>query len=439
MKKTLALVLALALVLSGMGTFAMAEGEKVKLNVWSFTDELSGIVEKYYKPAHPDVEINYVMYSTEEFFQTALPTVMAAGNLDDQPDIFALEADYAKYWVESDDTASLLDLGFTEEELAVSVPGVVDFGRNPAGVAKALSWQATPGALFYRASLAEEYLDVTEPEDFQELVEDWDTFMETAEELKDASEGKVKMFSSIGDIYKPFFYQRQVGWVKDGKLNIDPAMIELMELAKKAEEDGLYNQASQWQEAWFAGMKDNITMCYFLPTWGLHYTLKPNCGGEAVGEGTYGDWRMVAGPVGYSWGGTWLAANSNAVAEASPEKIAAMKEFIRYCTLDYDFLKAYATDSGDFVSNIQVANDIVAEGGTPNDFLGGQDHYSAFAQSSLLINASATTGYDGKMNGLFTENALTPYIKGERTMEEALQAFRDAVAAGYSDVDVSES
>jgi alanyl-tRNA synthetase len=36
----------------------------------------------------------------------------------------------------------------------------------------------------YRADLAEQYLGVTTPEEFQEKVADWDTFMDTAAELK---------------------------------------------------------------------------------------------------------------------------------------------------------------------------------------------------------------------------------------------------------------
>lgn len=438
MKKMLALLLCV-LMLVPCFSFAQAD-EKITINVWSFTDELEGILNTYYKPAHPDVEINYILYSTEEFFQEKLPTIMASAPTSaDAPDVFALEADYAKYWVESDYTASLYDLGFTDEELATAVPAVVDFARGTDGTPKALSWQCTPGALFYRTSLAEQYLGVTTPEEFQELVADWDTFVETAEELNEDSEGAVKMFNSIGDIYKPFFYQRATGWVSDGKLVIDPAMVELMELSKYCEEENLYNKGTQWEETWYYGMANDTTMCFFLPTWGLHYTLKPNAGGAAVGEGTYGDWSMVEGPVGYSWGGTWLGASAPKVAEMDDAKKAAVKELIEFCTIDPEFLTAYAKESGDFVSNTAVVDAIVAEGGMPNDFLGGQDHYSAFAKSALLINANATTGYDGVANSLFTDNALTPYIKGEVDMKTALNAFADQMAATYADVDVTDA
>jgi len=75
----------------------------------------------------------------------------------------------------------------------------------------------------------------------------------------------------------------------------------------------------------------------------------------------------------------------------------------------------------------------VAEGGTPNDFLGGQDHYNMFSESSLLISDS-TTGYDGVMNDLFTRFALTPYLNGEVEMDEAIANFKTEVKTAYSDV-----
>ncbi|MBE5798058.1 MAG: carbohydrate ABC transporter substrate-binding protein, partial [Clostridiales bacterium] len=62
MKKILSLVLAVMMLL-GMMSFAGAE-EEITLNVWSFTNELEGMIEKYYKPSHPNVKINYVIYPT---------------------------------------------------------------------------------------------------------------------------------------------------------------------------------------------------------------------------------------------------------------------------------------------------------------------------------------------------------------------------------------
>jgi hypothetical protein len=250
------------------------------------------------------------------------------------------------------------------------------------------------------------------------------------------------MFNSIGDIWNAYQYNRAAGWVVDGKLNIDPVLYDYLDLAKQAEEDGLYNLGSAWSETWFLGMKSDTTLTYLLPTWGLHYVLKPNCGNYDAetdsivegAEGTYGDWRMVDGPIGYSWGGTWLGANAYKMAEADDAKKAAVKEFIRFFTLDEDFLYTYAKDSGDFVSNNNVVNKIVAEGGTPNPFLGGQDHYAAFSTAANLADGTIMTEYDDAINTLWSDNVTTPYIKGEKDLDTAIADFKAAVAAAFANI-----
>ena len=451
MKKVLSLVLAVMLLCAAM-PFAMAE-EEVTLNVWSFTNEFQGMIEKYFAPSHPNIKFNFTLYPTDGGEYTShVDTLLAAdATAEDAPDIFTLEAAFVKKYVNSDWTADLKDLGFTDDDFATCIPAMLQIGQNPDGVQKGLAWQSTPGALMYRADLAEKYLGVTTPEEFQEKVADWDAFLETAEELKEASDGACKMFCATGDIWNAYQYNRSQGWVVDGKLVIDDVLYDFLDLVKTAEEEDLYAKGMAWQETWFAGMNGtNEIMCYLLPTWGLHYTLKPNCVPGADGSmsdeelqklsdengGTYGLWRMVAGPVGYSWGGTWVGANAAKVAAADDAKKAAIKEVIRFFTLDPDFLYTYAKDSGDFVSNNAVVDRIVEEGGTPNPFLGGQDHYSIFAQAANLANASTMTDYDEAMNKLWDDNVTQPYIKGEVDLDTAIANFKAAVSAQFEGIEV---
>ena len=451
MKKVLSLVLAVMLLCAAM-PFAMAE-EEVTLNVWSFTNEFQGMIEKYFAPSHPNIKFNFTLYPTDGGEYTShVDTLLAAdATAEDAPDIFTLEAAFVKKYVNSDWTADLKDLGFTDDDFATCIPAMLQIGQNPEGVQKGLAWQSTPGALMYRADLAEKYLGVTTPEEFQEKVADWDAFLETAEELKEASDGACKMFCATGDIWNAYQYNRSEGWVVDGKLVIDDVLYDFLDLVKTAEEEDLYAKGMAWQETWFAGMNGtNEIMCYLLPTWGLHYTLKPNCVPGADGSmsdeelqklsdengGTFGLWRMVAGPVGYSWGGTWVGANAAKVAAADDAKKAAIKEVIRFFTLDPDFLYTYAKDSGDFVSNNAVVDKIVEEGGTPNPFLGGQDHYAIFAQAANLANASTMTDYDEAMNKLWDDNVTQPYIKGEVDLDTAIANFKAAVSAQFEGIEV---
>ena len=238
MKKVLSLVLALALVL-GCVSLAAAEDAKIKLVVWSFTNELEGMIRDYYMPNHPEVEFDFHMVPTADF-PGAVDTQLAADAVSDNaPDVFALEAAFVKKYVNSADTANLKDLGFTDEELAGAIPVMAQIGSDAEGNNKALSWQSTPGAMFYRASLAEKYLGVTTPEEFQEKVKDWDTFVETAEELEEKSEGACKMIVGNGDIWNAYQYNRSQGWIVDGKLVIDPELYDYLELCKVVEEENL--------------------------------------------------------------------------------------------------------------------------------------------------------------------------------------------------------
>ena len=451
MKKALALVLAVMMLIAVMPS-AMAE-EKITLNVWSFTNEFQGMIEKYFAPSHPDIDFTFTLYPTDGGEYTShVDTLFAAdATAEDAPDIFTLEAAFVKKYVTSDWTADLKDVGFTDEDFATCIPAMLQIGQNPAGVQKGLAWQSTPGALMYRADLAEKYLGITTPEDFQAKVADWDAFLETAEELNEASEGAVKMFCADGDVFRPYLYNRESGWVVDNALVIDDQLYDFLDMMKTCEEEDLYAKGQAWTETWFAGMNGTTDiLCYFLPTWGLHYTLKPNCAPGADGSmsdeelqkisdengGTYGKWRMVAGPVGYSWGGTWVGANAAKVAAADDAKKAAIKEVIRFFTLDEDFLYTYAKDSGDFVSNNTVVDKIIAEGGTPNPFLGGQDHYAMFAEAAALANASTMTEYDEDMETLFRDNVTLPYIKGEVELDDAIANFKAAVSARFDGLTV---
>ena len=450
MKKIVSLMLAALLVLSCV-SFASAESEKITLNIWSFTNEFQGMIEQYYAPDHPEIEFNFVIYPTDGGEYTSkVDTLMAADAAGaEAPDVFTLEAAFVKKYTNSDVTADLKTIGFTDEDFATCIPVMLQIGQdNATGAQKGLAWQSTPGALFYRADLAEKYLGVTTPEEFQEKVADWDTFMETAAELNEASNGACKMFCSTGDIWNAYSYNRSQGWVVDGKLVIDDVLYDYLDMLKIAEEDDLYNKGSAWTETWYAGMRgDTETMCYLLPTWGLHYTIKPHCvsGGDTMteeelaaeaekGNGTYGLWRMVAGPVGYSWGGTWVGVNAAKAEAASDAKKAAIKDLVAYFTLDEGFLYTYAMSSGDFVSNNTVVDKIVAEGGTPNPFLGGQDHYSMFAVAANLANGSIMTEYDETMNSLWDSNCTQPYIKGEKDLDTAIADFKAAVAAQFPEL-----
>ncbi len=417
MKKILIVLAAAVLLMSGCAKKEEAKAASGNLVIWSFTDELKTMVDKYYVPSHPGVTVEYSLTPTDQF-PNKLDPVLASGQ--GAPDVFALEAAFVRKYVESGLLLDLTDIA--NEARAKSLAYPIEVGTFN-GKVYGMSWQACPGAMFYRRSLAKKYLGTDDPAEVQKAVANLDKFVETAGVLKDKSKGKCVIVSSTGDLNNVFLGARKNPWVVGGKLNIDPAMVQYMDMSKLLKDKGYEGRAGQWSEGWFAGMKGSLkdekgndveVFSYLLPTWGLHYVLKTNA------PDTAGDWAMVPGPAPYRWGGTWVGAYKGT------KNPAAAKEFIKYVTSDDGFLEAWAKDTGDVVSNITVMNKIKDTYAEP--FLGGQNHYAAFVEMAKSVDGKLTQGTDQAVEGLFGE-AVVAFINGEKTRDKALEDFKSQVSA----------
>ncbi|MBP5357886.1 MAG: extracellular solute-binding protein [Treponema sp.] len=388
--------------------------ENTKLNVWSFTDELETYLcesDYGYMDTHPNVLVEYSLTPTDQF-PTALDSAFARG---DGPDVFALEEAFVRRYVES---GMLLPLDDLYEEVKDKMEDYPIKIGSYDGHVYAMSWSMSPGAMFYRRSLAKKYLGTDDPEEIQKLFSDPDKMLETARLLKKKSNGKCVLVTAHEDLYIPFLGMREKPWVVDGEFNIDPAMDKYMEICKIMYDEELDGRAGQWSEAWFAGMNDNLrdekgnkmeVFSYFLPYWGLQWVLKPNA------PYTSGDWAMCAGPSSWYWGGTWIAANKDT---KNPE---AAKEMIRYLTTNETFLEEIAKSSGEVVCNIDVQDKIKYYFAEP--YIGGQNYYKAFCEYAKTVDGSLSQFTDQYMDSGFS-GAVTEY-RYEGDKQEALEEMED--------------
>ena len=385
------------------------------LTVWSFTDELGGLVNDYYARAFPGVRINYSLTPTEQF-PSRLDPVLASGV--GAPDLFALESAFVRKYVESGLLLDITDVYLRNKDRLLEYP--VEVGIHD-GKVYGMSWQACPGAMFYRRSLARQYLGTDDPRQVQAYFADLDKFLDTARTLKERSGGACVVVSSLGDLQFPFYSARKNPWVVRNRLVIDPVLNQYLQISKTLFDERLEGRVGQWSEGWFAGMKGDLkdesgaaleVFSYFLPTWGLHYVLKPNT------PDTSGDWAMIPGPVPYRWGGTWIGAWKDT---ANPE---LAKHMIEWITTNDAFLETYALASGDMVSNLAVVNRIKDNFSEP--FLGGQNHYAEFAEMAKGVNGRLTQSYDDVIQALFQE-AMQQFVNGEKTQAQAISEFREQV------------
>ena len=381
---------------------------KTTLNIWSFTEEVPGMVQKYID-THPDFAAKYdiettVIPTTDQNYQPALDQALAAGGKE-APDLYCAEAAFVLKYTQGDasqyacpykDLGIDVDAGIKEAEIAQYT---IDIGTNTSGDLVGLGYQATGGAFIYRRSIAKEVFGDDSPEAVSKAIgggsQSWDTFFEAAETLKGKGYGIV---SGDGDIWHAVENSSDKGWVVDGKLTIDPKREEFLDLSKKLKDNDYHNDTQDWQEGWFADMKGEGSkgiLGFFGPAWLINYTLAPNCGGEKVGEGTYGDWGVCEPPIGFFWGGTWVLANKDS------EHKEALGEIINWITLD-------ASEEG---LQYMWAN------GT------GQNMFDIFQKANAYANGKNLTQYDEAINALWRDQ-VRQYTAGAKDRDAAIEDFK---------------
>lgn len=431
MKRLLTLLMSLLLVLSCVSAFAE---QKTVLNIWSFTDEVPGMVDRYLE-LNPDFAAKYdvkstIIATTDGAYQPALDQALMGGA--DAPDLYCAEAAFILKYTKGDAAdfaAPYKDLGIDVDavEAADIAQYTVDIGTNPEGELVALGYQATGGAFIYRRSLAVDTFGTDDPSQIGAIIgPGWEKFFEAAEQLKEKGYGVV---SGDGDIWHAVENSSDTGWIVDGKLNIDPKREGFLEIAKLLKDEDLHNDTQDWTDAWFAdfrGEGPKQIFGYFGPAWLINYVMAGNSGGSEPGEGTYGDWAICEPPVGFFWGGTWVMAS-----RASKNK-EAVGELIRWITLDTEetglqYMWANGTLYGEGGTKDSVASGVVmAKSDGALAFLGGQNMFDVFVPSNQFANGKNLTQYDETINR-FWRDSVRMYTSEQVSREEAIALFKQNV------------
>jgi ABC-type glycerol-3-phosphate transport system substrate-binding protein len=405
-------------------------GSDDKFYIYSWNTELQERLNYVYD-VYPELKdkIEYVNVGDSGVYQEKIDQLLQAPDAKDYPDMIAFEAGYIMKYTNSDYTLPITDLGLSEDDLTEMYPYTIEIAEDKRdGSIKGLSWQSCPGAFMYRADLAEEYLGVTSPEEMQAKISTWDDFIATAEELKEKSNDATRILSSNGDVSNVFNANKSEPWVDDnGVFHMDDAMIEYMEVLKTLETEDLTRKTNTWTDEWNAGPSTDEVFGYFGCTWFLHWTIKANCGGTEVGEGTYGKWNMCQGPEPYYWGGTWLGATAG----CSDKDIAG--KIMKVLCCDTDTMKKMSEETLDYVNNKTAMQQLSDEGKGSYDFLGGQDFIAAFLPLAENVDVSWMCAYDTKINDLFGPQ-LEAYQLGTKDRETAIKDFEASVKETYPDL-----
>lgn len=408
----LVLMLALTSAVFAQGSAEKSKSDTVTLEVWARGDEIKQFVPGF-EAANPDIKVNVTVIPDAEM-TPKLITVLASGK--GVPDLFMQEANYITYLIEAGCFADLNKAPYHINDYKDNIwEATLDVGTDSSGVVRALTWQTNPGAIIYRRDIAEKYFGTDDPATVSSLLDTDAKMLSVASRMK---QDGIRFVSCFKDLYDSKIAQRTSPWVVDGKLVIDPVLLDFMDMAKTIIVNGYDLGVDQWAGEWVAAVESDDLFCYILPPWGYQYVVKP------AAKNTIGKWAITTPATAYISGGSYLG-----IYEKTPHQEEAWK-FFEYVLLNEDSLYAYAKNSGDFVVLKSVC-DMLASG-EGEAVLGGQNPNGIFIEEMGNEFRKLNTRYDSQMNDAFI-SAIKAYAAG-MTKDQAIAQFKNDVKTAFPEI-----
>lgn len=406
------------LMLALTSTLLFAQGaqeqkdETVTLEVWARGDEIKQWVPGF-EAANPSIKVNVTVIPDQEM-TAKLITVLGSGK--GVPDLFMQEASYITYLVEAGCFADLNEAPYHINDYKDNIwDAVLKVGTDSTGVVRALTWQANPGAIIYRRDIAKEFFGADAPEEVAKALDSDEKMLEVAAAMKEKG---ISFVSCFKDLYDSKVASREHAWVEDGKLVIDDALLDFLDMAKEIITKGYDLGVDQWASEWIAAVESNSLFCYILPPWGYQYVVKP------AANTTIGKWAITTPSTSYISGGSYLG-----IYEDTPHKEEAWA-FFEYVMLNEDALYDYAKQSGDFVVLKSVCEKLAESEG--EEVLGGQNPNGMFIEAMQHEFKALNTEYDSQLNDAFV-SAIKAYASG-LTKEEAINQFKNDVKTAFPEI-----
>ncbi|HKL61379.1 MAG TPA: carbohydrate ABC transporter substrate-binding protein [Acholeplasma sp.] len=452
MKKIIALlmivVLSITLIACGENTGTTTtteEGKILNIRVWNteFIDRF-----RTYYPGYLETKSNgddllddgtivkwIEVANDNNGYQNALDAALlnqSNAKNNDKTDIFLIEADYAKKYANDKYALDVVkDLNIPAYSLNQQYQYTKDIVTDDSGSIRGVSWQATPGLYAFRADIAEEVLGTSDPVEIQAQLNTWAKFDVAAAKM--AAKGYY-MLSGFDDAYRTFSNNTSAPWVdKDGKVVIDEQIINWIKQTKNyADKD--YNHGTKlWDGEWSKdqGPQGNV-FGFFYSTWGINFTLLGNSladpnGAKELGNGLYGQWRVVEGPASYYWGGTWI------VGAKGTDNPSLVRDIMLKMTANENIMKNITLDVEDYTNNEAAMNALANDPNYGSSFLGGQNHVALFGKAAANIDMSNISAYDQGLNEA-VQTAFRDFFLGDSTWAEAWAAFESLASTKYPEL-----
>ena len=430
---------------SSGGVSVTEEGNTLVIRVWN--DEFIGRFRNFY-PGYVKTNsdgtdllddgtiVKWIQVANDNNgYQIALDAALAnqsSAAANDKVDIFLIEADYATKYANDRYALDLIkDLKIKESVFADQYQYTKDIVTDEKGALRATSWQATPGLFAYRADIAREVLGTDVPAEVQAKIDTWAKFDAVAAQMKAKN---YSMLSGYDDAFRAYSNNTTAKWVNDkNEVVVDQQILNWIKQTKTYTTRGYNNGNGLWSDGWQSDQgSDGNVFGFFYSTWGINFTLLGNSLDDAdapkeVGNGLFGEYRVVQGPASYYWGGTWI------VGAKGTDNPTLVKDIMIKMTANPAIAESITRETEDYTNNKTAMTKIANDATYGSAFLGGQNHIALFTSAAQKIDMSNASPYDQGLNeGIQT--AMKDYFSGESTFTQAWNRFKEIVIEKYPEL-----
>ena len=423
------------------GSKTSSKGDN-KLVVWTLTNDLVDYGKRFQEQT--GVKVDTVVIEPADY-PTKVQTALLAG--ETEPDIIVGEPQMLDDFYDAGFFANLDDFGAQDYKDKI-VDYVCEVGQDSDGIQRAISYQITPAGFYYRRDIAKEVFGTDDPDEVGKLFSSYSTILDTAKKLKDKG---YRIFSSDAELS---YFSGDSAWVVDGKLNVDQARYDYMDLCVDLYKNDYTAYATQWSTPWYqamagevpilsadiqSGADDSVNVwdstqfeeatkdaqktsvfAFGLPSWGV-LTMR-----DHVGD-TSGKWGVCAGPTYGFGGGTYIGIASNS------KRQDTAWDFVKFCTLNEDTSDWWIDYSqGDTVSYLPA---LEKHKDDENEIYGGEKLYQFWLEQAKGIDYSKVTRYDKQIGDAWSQ-AISAIKTGEKSKEDAVNAFYDTVQSTFPEIEI---
>lgn len=297
------------------------------LTMWGWDEDYYRTVTEAFQKKYPNVEFLYTpvehkdlpqKYETALIVGSELPDI-AWSVIDSRGEVFELDM-----WEPLEQEPYCFELSEIYEYLH---PHMVNTKGNVCGIEQSLS----PAGLAYRRDLARKYLGTDDPEELEQMMPDWDSFIEKGKEVYEKSDGNVYMWFSLGDIRQFTQEQQGMSWTDGSRIDVENTFGSSLDLVCRFRDEHVSDDLIAWTPAWDDAFAENRHIFTACATWSVQFTIAAN---DPEGK-KYGRWGLMSAPEGNAnWGGTAMG-----ITRKCRDKRLAW-EFLKFATLSTEGAEA---------------------------------------------------------------------------------------------------